>query len=174
MKTISFFLLSVPLLSFGAPPEKIQFNCSVPTTVFSVRTEDRQVLTTVNSPYGIEFTPLHRGAFSAASIRQINAQTEVIKKLGKELTFRWPLEECKSDDNDVYECSHGGPFEANGWKIHPITFRTIQNHLKLSQGKYDVYTVEISFTVENAPEEAGLLFSLSSDYNFKSHCQFSP
>lgn len=178
MKLAKFLFLPILAISqiANAAPN-IQFECSVPTTIFSAHTEGDKVILEVNSPWGIQFTPMFRGSLAPTTLDKINVQRTLIERMGNKQTFTWPMSECIIRDGNIYNCSKGEHFEINGLKIRPISFSTYKYALSMAKGDFDIYTVEVVFVIDNAseltglpPEKIGLNFSLSTDYSFARHC----
>lgn len=166
-----FFVLSQALITrpalAGTP---IRFTCSVPTTVFHVYTQDSNVITEISHPYGIKYTPLHRGTLPTVSLDKLNVQKNYVARLGNQQTFVWDLNKCTTRDSRIHTCTGGKSQTIDGLKIRPISFRTTLSNLSMTEGDYEIYAVEVVFLIEDVPEIANQMFSLSTDYSFARHC----
>ncbi len=156
---LSRFLVSVLLSSFCISPlisfageEPIVLTCvtDFPTTSFVVWTEGEFVKARVIHHNGTGYAPAIVGVFTPNDLPVLAERASMVRKMKDDMTFRWPLKNCKKLDEMVIQCFHSGEVQdgEGGAKIAPFALYSSAKEERGIAGHLKSHSVRLSFDVD--------------------------
>ena len=108
------------------------------------------VLGTVIFHQGPDFAPAINGMFTPSDLAELAARAARVKKLRDQMTFAWPLENCRQRGELRFECLGSDDVQTgrNGEKIRAFALYTARIDEDGLAGRRSLLRVNLSFTVE--------------------------
>lgn len=153
MKTLLLTLALFPFAAQAAELPNIQMSCvtQFPTTSYLVESRGEELVVRVIHHNGSKYAPAISGIFTPSDLPILAKRAALAEKMADDMTFRWPLKNCKKHEGMRFEC-YGTDDVQEGRdkaKIAPFALYTTKLTQDGPGGKYDYLDVTLTFDVDS-------------------------
>lgn len=159
MTSLLLILVLSPFASQAAEPPSIQMSCvtAFPTTSYLVESQGEELVVRVIHHNGSKYAPAISGIFTPSDLPILAKRAALVEKMADDMTFRWPLKNCKKHEGMRFEC-YGTDDVQEGKekaKIAPFALYTSKLSHDGPGGKFETVDVTMSFDV-NGERDASI------------------
>jgi hypothetical protein len=124
--------------------------------VFVISTVGDRVTARVVHLYGTEYAPAISGVYTPHDLPILSEQAQLIRQMKSDMTFYWPLKNCKWIGEKHFECWNTDDVEVgeNGVKFAPFALYTTKISEDGPAGHLE--EIQVTLTVSSGDKEARL------------------
>lgn len=159
MKTLVTILTLFPLFAQAAELPSIEMSCvsQFPTTSYLVESRGEELVVRVIHHNGTKYAPAISGIYTPNDLPILAKRAALVEKMADDMTFRWPLKNCKKHEGMRVECFGTDDVQEGKGKakIAPFAFYTTKTSEEGIAGKWEYLNVTMSFDV-NGERDASI------------------